>query len=530
MSRVLSALTCAFAAGIAAAADPGPPPTEYVIRGATVVDGTGKPGYVGDVHIRGERIAAVGPEGRIAEVPVATVIDGTGLVVCPGFIDLHTHCDTGTPKITAKAGRANKNYVTQGCTTVVTGNCGAGPVDTAKYFTALDNGGVGTNVIHLAPHNSIRGKVMGNVDRRPTAEEQAKMEALVAKAMDAGAWGMSTGLIYTPGTYSETPEVVGLAKIVGRHDGIYASHIRDEGTDLLGAIEEALRIGREAGIPVHISHIKASGKANWGKSTEAVGLIEAARKTGQVVSADQYPYPASSTSLSATLFPTRWRSGSDQEYRARLNDPITGPKIRADLVKALAGRDGGKEVQIAGFSHKPQWQGKTIAEIAAAEEAEPADVVLYIERNGGAGVVNFSMSEEDVRVYMTRPWVTTASDGGTKTPDATVPHPRSYGTFPRKIGRYAIADGVVTLEHAVRASSGLPADVLGLTDRGYLKAGAFADVVVFDPKTFRDTATFPKPHQYATGVKWVFVNGTPVVAEGKHDPAARPGRALRHGR
>jgi N-acyl-D-aspartate/D-glutamate deacylase len=401
-------------------------------------------------------------------------------------------------------------------------------VDAGAWFKELEAGGVGTNVIHLATHNSIRNRVMGNENRTPSADEQKKMEALVEKAMTDGTFGMSTGLIYNPGTYSETAEIVGLAKAVAKHGGIYASHIRNESGGLLTAIEEALRIGRESGCPVHISHIKASGQATWGKSADAVGLIEAARKKGQKVTADQYPYVASSTSLSATLVPARYREGSRKDFVARLDDPKTGPRVKADIAEALEGRDGGKAIQIARYAKNPKWQGKRITEIAAAEKKEPIDIVLEIERNGGAQIVNFSMSEEDVRVYMKRPWVATASDGGVQTPGATVPHPRSYGTFPRKIGRYAIEDGVVTLEQAVRSSTGLPAGILGLTDRGTLKAGAFADVVVFDPKAYRDTATFDKPHQYAAGVKWVFVNGTPVVADGEHDAKALPGRVLRH--
>src|SRR5581483_9049424 len=384
---------------------------------------------------------------------------------------------------------------------VVTGNCGTGPVDAGAWFKKLEAGGIGTNVIHLAPHNSIRQQVMGNENRAPTSDEQRKMEELVEKAMADGTFGLSTGLIYNPGTYAQTEEIIGLAKAAARHGGLYASHIRNEGGGLLTAIEEALRVGRESGCRVHISHIKASGKEAWGASSRAVGLIEAAQKKGQKVTADQYPYIASSTSLRATLVPAKYREGSPKEYVARLDDPQTGPRIRADVEKALAGRDGGRRTQVA-----------------EAEGKEPIDVVLEIERNGGAQVVNFGMSEEDVRVYMKRPWVATASDGGVQTPGDTVPHPRSYGTFPRKIGRYAIEDGVISLEQAVRSSTGLPADILHLTDRGYLKPGAFADVVVFDPKAFRDTATFDKPHQYAAGVKWVFVNGTPVVADGAHDP------------
>jgi len=507
-----------LSASFAIAADP--PKTSYVIRGATLHDGSGKAGHKGDVHIRGDRMAAVGAVGKVAD---ATEIDGTGLVVCPGFIDLHTHCDSG---LLGKVGRANKNYITQGCTTVVTGNCGSGPVDAGAYFKKLEAGGIATNEIHLATHNSIREQVMGNANRAPTAEELAKMEGLVDQAMKDGTFGLSTGLIYTPGTYAKTDEIAALAKVVGRHGGLYASHIRDESAGLLTAIEEAVKIGTEGSCRVHVSHIKASGKSSWGTSVGAVELIEAARKKGTEVTADQYPYIASSTSLGATVVPTRYRAGTKKEYLARLNDPTAGPKIRAAVEATLKG-EGAKRIRIARYAKNPMWQGKDLAAIAEREKKSPTDIALEIERNGGAQVVNFGMSEDDVRVYMKRPWVATASDGGVQTPGDTVPHPRSYGTFPRKIGKYAIEDGLVTLEAAIRSSSGLPADILKLTHRGYLKPDYFADVVVFDPKTYRDTATFEKPHQYAAGVKWVFVNGVPVVADGKHQPTRLPGKVLR---
>jgi len=501
------------------------PAPGFVIRGATIHDGTGKAPFVGDVHIQADKIVAV---GKIGDVKNARTIDGKGLVLCPGFIDLHTHCDTGGPSITSATGKPNKNYIMQGCTTVVTGNCGSGPVDAAAYFKKLEAGGIGSNVIHLAPHNSIRAQVMGNANRIPTAEEQQKMEALMDAAMKAGAWGMATGLIYNPGTYAKTEEIVGLAKVVGKHDGMYASHIRNESSGLLAAIEEALAIGKGGNCRVHISHIKASGSSNFGMSNRAVALIENARKSGTIITADQYPYIASSTSLRATLVPSKYREGNQADFVQRLDDPTIGPKMKADIAQALDGRAGGKKIQIARYSKNPKWQGKTISAIAEAEKKEPIDIVLEIERAGGAGIVNFGMSEEDVRVYMKQTWVATASDGSIHTPGDTVPHPRSYGTFPRKIGKYAIDDGIITLEHAIYTSTGLPASILKLKDRGTIKPGHYADVVLFDAKTFRDTATYDKPHQYPTGIRWVFVNGSPVVADGKHDAKVLAGRALKH--
>jgi N-acyl-D-aspartate/D-glutamate deacylase len=288
-----------------------------------------------------------------------------------------------------------------------------------------------------------------------------------------------------------------------------------------------MTIGKEGGCPVHISHIKASGRAAHGLSARAVALIESARKDGQIVTADQYPYTASSTSLRATLVPSRYREGSEKEYMARYGDPQTGPKLKADLAKAVAERDDGQAIQIARYAKQPQWQGLRISEIAKREKKTPLDIVIEIETNGGASIVNFGMNEEDVRIYMKQPWVATASDGSTHLPGASVPHPRSYGTFPRKIGLYSIEEKQVPLEQAIRSASGLPADILRLKDRGYLKAGQFADVVVFDPKTYRDPATYDKPHQLATGVKYVFVNGQAVIENSTHHPDRLPGRPLK---
>lgn len=496
-----------------------------VIVGATVHDGTGEPGRVADVCIFGDKITGVGKVERPAD---AIVIDGAGMIVCPGFIDLHTHCDTGSPTLTAKAGRPNTCYIMQGVTTVVTGNCGSGPVDTAKFFQALEAGGIGTNVIHQAPHNSIREAVMGNANRSPTTAELQKMEALVGKAMTDGAWGLATGLIYNPGTYAKTEEIIALAKVSGKHGGHYASHIRNEGSGLLDAIQEAIDIGKGGKCAIHISHIKASGRAAHGMSIQAIALIEAARKAGQAVTADQYPYTASSTSLRATLVPSKYREGNQKDFVARIDDPNTGPKLKADIEAALSERDNGKAIQIARYSNKPAWQGKRISQIAESEKKQPIDIVLEIERNGGAGIVNFGMSEEDVRIYMKQDWVATASDGSTHLAGATVPHPRSYGTFPKKVGFYSIEEKLIPVERAIRSCSGLPADILKLKDRGYIKPGQFADVVIFDPKTFRDTATYEKPHQLAVGIRYLFVNGKMVIDTGKHQPEVLAGKALRH--
>ncbi len=498
-----------------------PVEADLVIRGATLYDGSGKPGRVGDLALKGDRIVAVGTF-TVAGEP--RVIDGKGLIAAPGFIDLHTHSDYPLQRAPT---RANLNYLMQGVTAVVTGNCGAGPTDVAAYFKTLENNGVGSNVIHQVPHNDVRRKVMGNANRLPTADELVKMEALVDQGMKDGAWGLSTGLIYNPGTYAKTEEIIALAKVAAKHGGHYASHIRDEGVGVLSAIDEAIRIGREAKLPVHISHLKASGRRAWGKSADEIALIEKARQAGQVVTADQYPYTASSTSLAATVIPPRFREGTAKEFLARLDDPQQGPLIRKAVESALDGRAGGQTIRIARYAARPAWQGKDLAAIAALEKRPAAEIALEIERHGGAQIVNFGMSEEDVRLIMKQPWVATASDGGAQVPGDTVPHPRNYGTFPRKIGHYAIADKLIPVEQAVRSASGLPADILKLADRGYLRPGYYADVVLLDPETYRDRATYDKPHAYATGVVYLWVNGKAAIEKGK-STGALAGRVLRH--
>ena len=490
------------------------------LRSATIYDGSGKEGFTGDLAIRGDEIVAVGSWKGKAE----KTIDAAGLVAAPGFIDLHTHSDGA---IVAPASRANRNFTHQGCTTIVTGNCGGGSVDVRKMFETLDKEGAGTNVIHLLPHGSIRQQVFGSANRPPTAEELSKMKALAEKGMKDGAWGMSTGLVYIPGTYAETDEVVEMAKVVHRHGGIYASHIRSEAKSLQKSIREAIEIGERSGCPVHISHIKCSTREAWGQMEETLGLIEAARKRGLKVTADQYPYIASSTKLWSYTIPAWAMEGGDKKLVERLDDPVQGKKIREAILENFEKRDGPGTSRIASYSKKNEWNGKTLARIAEEEGKDPVEIVIEVARNGGAQAIGFSMREEDMLQAMAKDYVATASDGSARAPGgADVPHPRNYGTFPRKIGRYAVEKKAVPLTFAIRSASGLPADILGLKDRGYLKPGFKADVVLFDPATFRDAATFDKPHQYATGVAWLWVNGQAVIADGEKTDAL-PGRALR---
>jgi len=494
---------------------------DVVLQKATLYDGSGQPGKVGDIAIKGDRIVAM---GKFTVKGKPRVLDCEGLIIAPGFIDLHTHSDSAMQE--AKT-NANYNYQAQGVTTIVTGNCGFGPYDVAKYFDKMEKIGVGTNVIHQVPHNAVREKVMGNANREPTADELKKMEALVDQGMKDGAWGLATGLIYNPGTYSKTDELVALAKIAANHKGLYASHIRDESTAVESAIAEIIEIARRAGLRVHISHIKVSGRSAWGKAPEVIALIRRARKDGIEVTADQYPYTASSTSLLATVIPAKYREGSAMDLVQRLDDAEIGPKMKKAIGERIDGALGGKAIRIARYAKNTKWQGKDLFTIGQMEKKSALDIALEITRNGGAQIVNFGMSDEDVRLFMKEPYVATASDGGSMLLGNTVPHPRSYGTFPRKIGRYGIEDKVISLEQAIRSASGLPADILKVPERGYLKVGHFADIVVFDAKTFRDTATFDQPHQYATGVRYLFVNGRLAIDDGKRTETL-PGRVLRH--
>src|SRR5947209_17087756 len=478
---------------------------DFVLRGAEIYDGSGGNAVTGDVAIKGDRVVAV---GKFAIKGNPRILDCTGLAIAPGFIDLHTHSDYA---MTQAKTHGNLNYLKQGCTTIVTGNCGAGPVDVADYYAKMEKIGIGSNVAHQVPHNDVRAKVMGNINRDPTPEEMQQMESLVDRGMRDGAWGLSTGLIYNPGTYSRTDELIALARIAAKHGGFYASHIRNEGDGVTAAIEEILTIARRAGLRVHISHIKVTGRRNHGKAGDVIAILRTARSEGVAVTADQYPYIASSTSLAAMVIPAKYREGSNKDLLKRLDDPETGPKMRKAIEALIDGRQGGRTLRIASFASRPDWQGKDLDTIATAEKKPLLDIVLDIQRKGGAQVVSFGMDEGDVRLFMREPYVATASDGSSMVPSKTVPHPRSYGTFPRKIGRYALEDKVIALGQAVRSASGLPADILQLPERGYVKKGYFADLVVFDPKALRDKATFDQPHQYATGVRFLFVNVTMII-------------------
>ncbi|MEZ6077752.1 MAG: amidohydrolase family protein [Pirellulaceae bacterium] len=441
---------------------------DVLLRNAEIHRGDGEAAIIGDVAISGDRIIAVGKIDSDAR-PLR-IIDCRGLIVCPGFIDLHNHSDD---EILLKETSSAMNYLTQGCTTLVTGNCGSGPVDVAEYYDAIERNGTGLNIMHPCCQD-LRPRVIGLEQRKATSEELDQMRELARKAMLEGAWGMSTGLIYVPSSYADIDELVAVSEVVGQHGGIYASHIRNEGTQLLDSVNEALEIGKRAKLPVHISHFKSSGKDSWGLVRTAIEIIKQRRAEGQTVTADQYPYTASSTSLGATCIPAWARAGGREAMIERIDkDDEQSKRVIDAILEKLEVTDNGHRIQIASCSEHPEWAGRRLDEIAADLKIAPVDLVLQIERNGGASVVNHSIDESDVRFVMQQDWVATASDGSAKLPSNSIPHPRSYGTFPRRIGHYAHREQVISLEQAIFSATGLPAQILGIQDRGLVQRGVF---------------------------------------------------------
>lgn len=494
---------------------------DLVIRGGRILDGTGNPGRMESIGIRGGRIGAVGRVPGTA----TRVIDATGCVVAPGFIDVHTHADD-----VAEHSRA-ENFVRMGVTTVIVGNCGTSSTDVAAFHRKLVSNGVSVNVGLLLGQGSIRGEVMGGSFRRPaTAAELLRMRALVDRGMRDGALGMSTGLIYLPGTFTSTEELIGLAEVVGQHGGVYATHMRDEGPDILSALEEAFRIGRASGCSVQISHLKLSGNASWGRTNEVLAAIEVARRSGLDVTQDQYVYTASSTGLSQ-LVPEEYREGG--RFAERLADPAQKMAMKADMRARLerSKRTDYRYAVVADFPADRSINGLTIPEVAmktrgASSLEDQIETILELQRRGGGSGIFHGMSEEDLRAFARHPGTMFASDSGVREFGKGVPHPRGYGNNARVLARYVRETGLLGMEDAVRRMTSLPAATFRLKDRGQIREGAWADVVVFDPAAVTDRATFGEPHQYATGFRAVLVNGSVVVEEDRHT-GARPGQALR---
>ncbi len=502
-----------------------------ILEGGTVYDGLGGPPVVADVGFAGDRIAVVGDlAGRAA----SRRLDVAGLAVAPGFIDIHSHA-TATTFVESGIARRPlaENELRQGVTTVLGGQDGSSPFPIGAFLREVEAHPPAVNVGLFVGHGTLRGRVVGQADRPPTPAERQRMEAMVAGAMADGAFGLSSGLEYTPGAFAATDELVALARVAGVHGGLYISHIRDEGGRLLESIAEVIRIAEEGGLPAQVTHLKVIGKRRWGRSADALRLLDEARARGIDVAADQYPYTASSTGLTI-LFPDWSKAGGTEALRNRLAEPAARARIRADIVKHLDEERGGDPATVvaADCPWDASLNGKSLADILAGRGLpgtldNAADVAMELQEKGGCTGVFHSMSEADVRRIMVHPMTMISSDGGIPEPGAGMPHPRNYGAFARVLGRYVRARKVLSLPEAIRKMTSLPARRLGLDDRGVLRPGAVADVVVFDPAAVADHATFASPHQYATGVRHLFVAGQAVLRDGT-PTGARPGRALRH--
>lgn len=499
------------------------PECDLLLTNGKIIDGTGNNWYYGNVAIKDGKILKV---GREVDLRAKRVIDATGLVIAPGFIDVHTHIEDDEVKDPTAA-----SFIYDGVTTVVTGNCGLSNVDIGKYLHWIDSLKLSINVASLVGHNDIRKAVMGRANRQATPAELQQMEVLTDNAMKGGAVGVSTGLIYIPGTYAKTSEIVALAKIAAKYDGVYATHMRDEGDSVTEAILEALTIGREAKIPVEISHFKLSGQQNWGRSRETVAMIEAARKEGIEVTIDQYPYTASSTSVS-TLLPEGILADGQDSIKARLQRPAVKKYVTNFLLERLKKRKlkHFSYVVVANHEADTTYNGKSIEQINLMKGRkhtvkDEAQTIIDIMMNGGASAVFHGMSEDDVKRIMKYPFNMFASDASIRVFNAGVPHPRGYGTNARVLSKYVRDEKVISLEEAVRRMSSLPAQKFQLNDRGLLKQGLAADIVVFNENEVKDLSTFEKPHAYSRGFYYVIVNGVLTVDHEKHN-GTRAGHAL----
>ena len=487
---------------------------DLFIKNGRVMDGTGNSWVYADIVVSNGKITRI---GKNIQVTATREIDANGLIVAPGFIDVHTHIEGEEAKTPGA-----DNFIYDGVTTVVTGNCGASVVDVATYFSFLDSLRLSVNVATLIGHNDVRKAVVGRANRKAEAYELLAMQQLVEKAMRAGAVGLSTGLIYIPGTYAPAEEIIQLAKVASRYGGVYATHMRNEGDSVVTAIEEALRIGREAQIPVQISHFKVSGQQNWKRSQETIGLIKAAREKGTEVTIDQYPYTASSTSLS-TLLPDAVLADGTDSMAVRLQRPETKKIVVDEMLRSLKKRKlkHFSYAVVASYKADTSLNGKSIETINLLKgrkhkaKAE-AETIIDMMLQGGAGMVFHGMSEWDVRNIMRYPYSMFASDAAIREFGQGVPHPRGYGTNARVLAKYVREQQVISLEEAIRRMTSLPATKFSLKDRGLIKEGMAADIVIFDEKQVEDKSTFEKPHAYATGFSYVVVNGVLVVDEGGH--------------
>jgi N-acyl-D-amino-acid deacylase len=560
--RLRHAKACVLALGLAVglvcmlASHPWAQPAEYdlLIVGGHILEGSGSPWFEGSVAVKDGKIADV---GRLPKASARRVIDATGLVVAPGFIDLHSHSD-----YTLLVDGTAQSKIRQGVTTEILGeSSSAAPIlgpaaaefdrqlqplglqrdwtTLGEYFARVERQGISVNIASYVGSGQVRDCVLGNVNRAPTAEELEKMKALVEQAMREGAIGLSSGLIYPPNMFATTDELIELARVVAPYGGLYATHIRGEGAHGIQAIDEAITISEKANLPAHIFHFKMDGRANWGRMVEQVKHIQAARDRGVDITADQYPYIAAMTGLEMCL-PPKYLEGTSAQVVERLKDAKARVQIRRAIATRLPGWEDNEVKSVGGWHgvlvaslQKPEnkkFEGKRMDVVAKLMGKDPLDALcdLLISEGGSADAIYFSMSEQDVRLAMQQPWVGVGSDGTAVNTDMTFagkPHPRFYGSFPRVLGYYVREQKVLTLANAIRKMTSFAAQITGLTDRGLLRPGMAADITIFDPKTVTDKATFENPLQYAVGIPYVIVNGVAVIDNGQHT-GSKPGRVL----
>lgn len=484
---------------------------DLLITNARISDGTGAPLISGSIAVKDGRIAAVGDVKGSA----ASEIDAHGNVVAPGFIDVHTHSEDICKLPVAE------NFLRMGVTTIITGNCGGSRTDVAQFFKEIEEAKTGVNVATLIGHNSVREKGMGgSFIRAPNAEQLEAMKAMVDQAMKDGAVGLSTGLIYVPGSFAKTEEIIELAKVAAAHGGIYVSHMRAETVKIFSALDELIRIAREANIRAEVSHLKLSGPTAWGKAAEVLAVLDKARADGLSITHDDYAYTASSTGLSQ-LIPDAAREGKREDFIARIADPVKKAEFMAEMqrMRERQGRSDYSYAVIARFKPDSRLNGKTVPEAAKIVRgsdslADQIELIFDIEARGGGSAIYHGMNEDDLRAFMRHPLTMIASDGGPRRLGEDVPHPRSYGNNARVLGRYVRDEKLLTLEDAIRKMTSLPATTFQLKDRGVIKPGAWADIVIFDPEKVSDPSTFDDPHHYAEGFTDVIVNGGVVIRDG----------------
>jgi dihydroorotase/N-acyl-D-amino-acid deacylase len=510
------------------------PQYDLIIRNGRIVDGTGSPWFRGEIGIRGDQIAAV---ARRIDAPASRIIDAANQIVAPGFVDIHVHAlgGAGVPPDVfpiVEVPTAD-NYVRQGVTTLITGPDGFSPIPLRPALERIATTGITPNLGSFIGHGSVRSAVFGSVNRAPTADELERMRTVVRQGMRDGAFGLSTGLFYVPATFSKTDEVIELAKVAGAMGGIHISHMRDEELGVEASVRETIAIGEQGGLPTQVTHHKTIGKSAWGKTVATLRQVDEARQRGVDVTVDVYPYPASATTISAALMPTWAQEGTRAEVLSRLRDPATRRRIMVETMRILLeGRGGGdaRNVMVSRCDWNASLAGLRLDAVAVTRGKsnsveDAADTALWLVENGDCGGIYFAINEDDIQRVLRHPASMIASDGQVVVFGRASPHPRSYGTFARVLGRYVRELKVLALEDAIRKMSSYPAQRIGLPDRGILHAGMKADVAILDPETVRDMSTFDQPHQYAQGVSTVVINGQ-VVFENGMMTAARPGRVL----